>query len=190
MWVNSGVDNPLSTSNDANACGGDTTIGTLSPEYIWCGYNSNNPLAYGSPGGEGNDIPAVEFNVVGGSVPSLYPGDPAQNLGYAIVNTGAAQQVNSVSAAVAYDSSNNEVEAVAGNTGTDVSGCYYYWFQINNSPQSLNYSVAQNSTTVFGTAMQQTVAGDELSIQMLDPVTPTNQDACEGATLALVFTSN
>jgi len=188
VWVNSGVDNPLSTSGDANACGGDTTLGTLSPEYIWCGFNPNNPGAYGSPGGQGADIPAVEFNVVGGNIPALFPGDPAQPVEYAITNTGAAQQVNSVTASVAYDPSNDYVESSAGNTGSDVPGCYVQWFQINNSPQALNYLLPENATTIFGTAMQLTTAGDVLSIQMLNPAV--NQDACEGATLALVFSSN
>lgn len=187
VWVNSAVVNPISTSNDSTFCGGASTAGVLSPEYIWCPATSNNPGAYVNA--QGADIPAVEFNVVGGSVPALFPGDPAQNIGYAITNPGAAQQVNSVSVSVAYDPATNFVEAQAGNTGSDVNGCYVQWFQINNSPQTLNFQLPENSTTVFGTAMQASTAGDELSIQMLNPAA-TDQNKCQGATLALVFSSN
>jgi hypothetical protein len=194
VWVLSGVADPISTSGDANSCGNAVSVpGSFSAEYIWCGFNSNNPGAYGTTNGEGADIPAVEFNVVGGAIPTLFPNDPPQNIGYAITNTGAAQQVNSVSVAVAFDPATNFVESTAGNTATDVAGCYVQWFQINNTPEAVNYQVPQNSTTIFGTAMQATVGvGSELSIQMLNgtPGNPQNQDDCEGHTLALVFTSN
>lgn len=188
VWVLSSVADPIGTSNDANVCGTPSTANVFSPEYVWCGFNSNNPGAYGNPGGEAADIPAVEFNVVGGGVPALFPGDPAQPIEYAITNPGATQQVNSLSVTLRTDTGDGFVETWNGSAWVDVSGCWASWFQINNSPQTLNYTLPQNSTTIFGSAMQNEVAGNVLSIQML-PASQ-SQDACEGATLGLVFSSN
>ncbi len=193
VWVLSPYDNPLAFNNDANSCSGDTTPGAFSPEYVWCGFNANNPGAYGNPGGQGADIPAVEFNVVGGGVPALFPGDPAQPIEYAITNPGAAQQVNSVTATIRTDSGDGYVETWNGANWIDVPGCYAEWFQINNSPQALNDTLTGNSTTIFGSTLQAHVAGNVLSIQMLNGAPgagPQNQNACEGATLGLVFSSN
>ena len=193
VWVTGTNPNPIAFAGDANSCSGTTTSGAFSPEYMWCGFNANNPGAYGNVGGASADIPAVEFNVVGGGIPTLYPSDPPQPIEYAITNPGAAQQVDSVTATIRTDSGNGLVETWNGSAWVDVPGCYAEWFQINNSPQALNYTVPENSTTIFGSAMQTTVAGDVLSIQMLNGAPgagPQNQDACEGATLGLVFSSN
>jgi hypothetical protein len=173
---------------DAGTCSV-PSVGSFTSINVYCGANSNPENAGAYENAQGADIPAVEFNVVGGAVPALYPGDPAQNIGYAITNPGSAQQVNSVSVAIAYDPSNDEVQSTPGDVSTDVAGCYVQWFQVNNSPQTLNYQLPANSTTLFGTTMQASVAGNELSIQM-PANSGTNQDDCENATLALVFTSN
>lgn len=166
-------------------CDVPTVFGTLAAIKVDCGSQApDNTGAYGTSAG--NDIPAVEFNVLGGIVPPLYPGD-TQNIGYAFTNPGHSVHVNSVTVSVPYDPSNGEVETTPGETGTDAPGCYASWYQINNSPQTLNTDVG-TGTTLFGPTEQNTVAGDVISITMLNP--NVNQDACQGVNVPLVFSSN
>jgi hypothetical protein len=155
-----------------------TTDGCAAQEYY----------AYGTPAqvAAGNDdIPAVEVNVVGGSVTGLYPGDPAQPIEYAITNPGTnAVQVQSVTASVDTAGSGDVLTPSA----TDVTNCKAAWYQINNSPQTLGggsgVSVAPG-TTLFTT---NSPIATTLSIQMLNPAVI--QDACEGADVGLSFSSN
>lgn len=169
---------------DAGTCS--TPTETFAPVYVWCGANSNpgNPGAYENSSGA--DIPAVEFNVVGGGLSGLYPGAPAQAVEYAITNPSKSQQVNTVT--VSIPSYEGYVETTAGDTNSAVSGCDVSWFQLNNDPQTLNTALPDNSTTIFDAATQLSTAGNVMSIQMIN--VDSSQDACEGITIPLQFSSN
>ena len=145
-----------------------------------CGpYNADNPGAYGNEAVT-DDIPAVEVNVVGGTVTGLYPGAPAQPLEYAITNPGTGPvQVHTVSSSV--DNNGTDVE----DPGlTAVTGCHSAWYQINGSAQTLDQSVPPGTTLFTTNSATATV----LSIQMLN--VNTSQDSCEGADIGLSFSSN
>ena len=129
-----------------------------------------------------DDIPAVEINVVGGTVTGLYPGAPAQPIEYAITNPGTSPvQVNTVS--VSLDTTGTDVESPAP-ASQDVTGCLASWYQLNNSPQTIGQSIPPG-TTLFTT---NSATATTLSIQMLNP--DIIQNACEGADIGLSFTSN
>lgn len=175
--------------SDSGTCGGNNpTLNTFVPTYIYCGNTPPaNVGAYGDS--TGYDIPSVEFNVVGGVVPPLYPGDNPQNIEYAIANPGlGSSRVSNVTVAVAYDSANGFVQSDPGHAGSDVANCYASWYQVTNSPQAVNTDVAGHSTTMFNAPKQIVAAGNVVTLQMLNP--NQSQDACQGAQLALVFTSN
>jgi len=172
-------------NNDFPAC--DNTAPALSAGVfeslvVNCGpYNSANPGAYGNEVPT-DDIPAVEVNVVGGTVTGLYPGDSAIPVQYAITNSGTSSvQVTTVSVALKTSGSD-----VASPTSADIAGCLSSWYQINSSPQTL--TVGEGSippgTTLFTTS---SAVATTLSIQMLNP--PTSQNACEGASIGLTFAS-
>jgi hypothetical protein len=84
-----GVTNTLSASNDAGSCS-TSTVGVFMATVINCATPGVNYGAYG-PGSNPNnaDIPAVEFNVVGGTTPPLYPDGPSQPVDFAITNAGS-----------------------------------------------------------------------------------------------------
>ena len=121
-------------------------------------------------------IPAVEFNSPGSD--DLYPGGPAQVIDYSLTNLGpSGAQVNQVTISVA--SAGGDVETLPGVPSSAVSGCLASWFTINGSPVSLGVTVNPGQTlNELNTA----------NIQMSDPNVP--QDACEGVTVGLNFSSN
>jgi hypothetical protein len=146
-----------------------------------CGpYNPLNPGAYGTPAevaAGSADIPAVEVNVVGGSTPPLYPGT-TQAFGFAITNPNPGSvYVNDVTITVPSDGSGNVLSNPT-DSGSGVSGCSASWFSINGSPAAIDGNVAT------GTTLYQNAA----SISMSNP--NTSQDACEGASVGLTFTSD
>jgi hypothetical protein len=107
----------------------------------------------------------------------MFPGD-TQNVGFAITNPNAGSvYVTTVTIGVATDPANGFVETIPGNTYSDVSGCYANWFTINGSPVTVDANIS-TGTTQFGAAASITFVNE-----------PWSQDACEGATFALTFTS-
>lgn len=164
--------------SDAGTCGEPgPVVGHFTAVNVWC---SDVPVQnYGAYGNSLNaDIPAVEFNVVGGS-PLLYPGVAAQPLDYAITNTGGPVHVGGVSASVPHDNFGN-IES----SGNPVSGCQASWYQVNGSPQTIG-SVIPGGISFFDEASP---VHSTLSIGMLDSGNP--QDACQGKTVDLSFASN
>jgi hypothetical protein len=147
-----------------------------------CGpWNPADPGAYGNEAVT-DDIPAVEVNVVGGTVTGLYPGDSAQPLQYAITNPGTSPvYVNTVSVSV-------DTNVVTGDVETpgivDVTGCEAIWYPITNSPQTLGLRIPPG-TTLITSATSPTALP---SIHMLD--VNSSQDGCEGADVGLTFSSN
>jgi len=161
-------------ASDAGTCV-DSTPGVFSLSNVWCG---DTPMAnYGAYGSAaGYDIPAVEFIDTASGLAGLYPGGPAQTVDFSVYNPGSTTEVlNSVSIGVAYDSSNSDVESAPGDTSTDVTGCDVSWFSTTGDTWS-GGSIAPG----------QTVDGSG-TISM--PTSGLDQDACQGATLGLVFTA-
>ena len=139
--------------------------------------------AYGLPAQvvAGNaDIPAVEFNVVGGVIPSLYPGGPAQPVDFAITNPNAGNVgVQSVTFMV------SGITGVQMPTEAGQLTCQPSWFTPLVQPTSPTNVEVPPGTTVYSPS------GGSITLEDLLPVgTPAdNQDSCEGATVNLSFSS-
>jgi hypothetical protein len=172
-------------NNDFPTCTNSAALsaGTFQQVAVDCGpYNPLNPGAYGNEA-DTADIPAVEVNVVGGTLTELYPGDAPIPVQYAITNSGTNPvQVSSVSVSI-----NSSGGIVENPSDTPIPLCELSYYQLNGVPQT--FTVAQGSiapgTTIFTT---NSAVATTLSIQMLNPAV--NQDACEGADLGLTFSSN
>jgi hypothetical protein len=169
VWVNTTAGSGI--AGDFPAC---TTPGSGFAEVQTnCGPEApNNPGAYGTNPqvAAGNaDIPAVEFNVVGGVVPSLYPGGPSEPIDFAITNPGNASVFVGHVAIAATDNSRSGV------------GCDTNWYSV--APGSPG--VALNATIPTGTTFY---SPSGASISMTE--TNTNQDACQGANVNLGFTAS
>jgi hypothetical protein len=124
------------------------------------------------------NIPAVELNV---GVGDLYPGGPALPISFSVTNPGSsAVLVSTVSIGIAQDSTlpNPQIESIAGDSGSYVTGCYADWFQINGSPVTVNQTIPAGGTIDWVGAA---------SIQMNNY--DTNQDLCENTAVGLTFTS-
>lgn len=134
---------------------------------------SDNPGAYGTHSQvvHGNaDIPAVEFNVVGGIVPSLYPGGPPQPVDFAITNPGNSSvfvhNVTITAASLSGTGSDNTIEA-----------CSTTMYPITQ-PGTIDASIPTGTTfyTPSGASISMTNDGNI-------------QDNCKGATVNLSFTA-
>jgi hypothetical protein len=114
------------------------------------------------------DIPAVEFNVVGGTVPGLYPGGPPQPINFAITNPGSSSvHVGTVTTSV-----------VSVPAGSGPEACTTAMYLIGTPTVGINANVP-SGTTVY--------AATGTSIKMLDD--NNNQDGCENAVVSLGFVS-
>ena len=130
--------------------------------------------AYGTPAqvaAGSDDIPAVEFNVVGGSALELYPGGPPVPVSFAITNPGSSPVfVNQVTTA--------KVSVTTGLIGGD-EACDISMYTIGTPTVTVGSTVAPG-TTVFdatGTTISMTNDGN-------------NQDNCENQVVTLGFSSN
>lgn len=151
------------------------TGGTFASVNTACG-----PSAAGNPGAYGNnvgptsadaDVPAIEFNVVGGVVPGLTPDDTPYPIDFAITNPGStAVHVNQVVTSISSLS----------NTGNGPSeACAASMYPLTNATDAIGATV-QPGTTLF------TSTGT--TIQMHDD--GNNQDNCQGATVNLAFAAS
>lgn len=129
-----------------------------------------------------NYIPAVQFNVTNSVTPNLYPGGSPQPINFTVDNPGSVSaHLGSVDIAVATNPATLDVESTPGDANSDVPGCKASWFGFNNVPVVENTSIPTGHTNFLsGTT--------GASIYMTE--THTNQDACQGASVGLVFTSN
>jgi hypothetical protein len=168
------TDNGSGWHGDAPNCGTLTT-GIFQSVQTDCGPAVETD-AYGTPAqvAAGNaDIPAVEVNVVGGTTASLWPGE-TQPLGFAITNPNTGDVwITTVTIAPKTNVSGD----VEDQYSDDITGCLATWFTVNGSPVSIAGNVAP------GVTLFQNVA----SITMSNP--NTSQNACEGHTIGLSFTS-
>lgn len=171
VWVN--TTSGAGIAGDFPAC---TTPGTGFAQVTTnCGPSAGtNPGAYGTNAqvaAGSADIPAVEFNVVGGIVTGLTPGGPSQPVDFAITNPGSAGVfVNQVTTAIG---------ALTGTGSGSSEACAASMYGITGSPVTIGATVPPG-TTIYspsGTSISMTDDGN-------------NQDNCEGATVGLNFTAN
>jgi hypothetical protein len=114
------------------------------------------------------DIPAVEFNVVGGIAPALSPGSPADPISYAVTNpTSSTAYLTTVKTAIS-------------GVGNSVGGCEQSWYSLTGATATADQDIAAGQTVFY----QNT--GTEISMPANDI---TDQSACEGQTVTLSFTS-
>jgi hypothetical protein len=109
------------------------------------------------------------------------PGGPGQSVDFSITNgTGSPAYVQYVNVTVATDPGNGEVEAVPGYPSTDISGCYASWFTVVQPSNPFDVTIPANTTYYY-----QPSGG---AVSMINE--PYSQDACQGITLPLTFTSS
>ena len=150
---------------DVGSCSTPTSV--FAAVYVWCGANSNPGNLGAYDNAQGADIPAVEFNVIGGSTPPLYPGGPAEPVNFIVTNSSSGSvTVNQVDTAV----------STISNAGTNnaYGPCTTSMFSV--TPVNIDSSLGSNDS-LTGTAM----------ITMIND--GNNQNNCQGATLGLTFSS-
>jgi hypothetical protein len=165
-----GATNALSASGDAGSCSTSTAAVFMATD-INCATPGGNYGAYGPGSNPTNaDIPAVEFNVVGGTTPPLYPGGPSQPVDFAITNPGSSPAlVTSVTTTV-----------TGVTTGIlPLEPCTTNMYTLGDSPVTLNTNVP-TGTTFFSPS--------GTTISMLND--SNNQDNCENSVVSLSFSSN
>ncbi|MGA2970964.1 MAG: hypothetical protein ABSE75_14305 [Acidimicrobiales bacterium] len=188
----------LNTSDVAPSLGTDTNVGQLdmnsSGAEFYC--NGTDPGTFrldspaqsgpgicsgslggwstnGSSGGTPYYLPAVEFNVSSSSG-DLYPGGPAQPINFSVTNPGTISEgLNGVTIAV---SSVTNQHPTAGD-----AECLTSWYAITQPNPTTGGSVAAGAT------YDENPSGASISLTNI----PTqDQDACQGATVNLTFTSS
>jgi hypothetical protein len=108
---------------------------------------------------------------------TLYPGTGIQGINFTVSNPGAGHEyVNTVTASVAANAGN----ALNASDSTPIPGCLASWYQVNNPTQTVGQDIAGGSSYDF--------TGGSLSVQLTNP--NVSQDACQGKTVKLSFTSN
>jgi hypothetical protein len=187
----------LATESTDVTVGADTNVGTawveghqgdIGPGEVTCSTISDDQFAEVSTSSCGNNgfgstwnIPAVQFNVTNPVAPDLFPGGPAQPINFTVDNLGSGPaHVGSIGIAIASNAT-GLVESTPGDANTAVTGCEAAWFGINSAPVNVNGNVPAGSTDFPSSATGASIFMSE---------TGTNQDACEGAAVGLVFSSN
>jgi hypothetical protein len=157
---------------------GEVTCSTLGSGFAQYSTAAGTNCGFGSTW----NIPAVQFNVTSPVSPDLYPGGAPQPINFTVDNLGSVPaHVGSIGISVAYDPANGYVESTPGDTNTDVVGCNVSWFGFNNVPVVINGNIPVGNTDYLSTSTGASIYMGESG---------TNQDACEGAALGLVFTSS
>lgn len=136
-----------------------------------CGpWNPGNPGAYGNESNTA-DIPAVKVDVVGGTLATLYPGT-SDAVNFAITNPNPSKvYVNQVSSTIA--------GVVGGNDPTTCASNSTSWYKVSPPSVTVGEEVPPGTTVFNATGM---------SLSMVDA--NVSQDACQGSTVNLNFTSN
>lgn len=175
-WATIGNDFPTCTYTNPSF-----TQGVFEQVTTNCGpYSPSNPGAYGTPpqvNAGSDDIPAVEFNVVGGTTPPLYPGGPSEPVDFAIINPGSGSaHVDQVTTTLGTPS-----------TGTipGISSCTSSWYSLaggsgGTGVVNVDQNVAPGTTLFVPSGVSISMPTDNAD----------NQDNCEGQTLPLNFSSN
>jgi hypothetical protein len=181
VWLNttfSTIGNDFPTCTYTNPS---FTTGSFEQVTTNCGpYSPVNPGAYGTPSqvnAGSDDIPAVEFNVVGGTTPPLFPGGPSEPVDFAIINPGSSSAfVNQVTTTLGTPTS--------GSIGGDPT-CTKSWYSLaggsgGTGVVNVNKNVAPGTTLFVPSGVAISMPTDNVD----------NQDNCEGQTLPLNFSSN
>jgi hypothetical protein len=130
-------------------------------------------------GGAPYYLPAVQFNAVSPTTGLLYPGGPAQPINFSVTANTADSYVNMVTVSIPSVSlGGNTVVTSDGTTG--IPGCLLTWFTLSGNPATVHHEVD------LGTPYNDTSTG--MTIQLMNY--PTDQSACENASVYLAFTSN
>lgn len=166
------LDDATPPSDEFPACASPLPTTGFEQVDVDCGpWNPSNPGAYGNAGALSDDIPAVEFNVVGGTTGLLYPGGPSAPINFAITNPGSSTvHVGTVSTSL--------VSVTSDGIGGDPT-CTTGMYSIANSPVGPIGNVVPGTTVFDATG---------ITISMID--NNANQDNCEGAVVTLSFSSN
>jgi hypothetical protein len=141
--------------------------------------NSNNPTG---ACGAAPYIPAVEFDSAGYS--DLFPGGPSQTINFSVTNPGSGPTtVANVTITVASDPTAGpnvgDVEAIPGDPASDIAGCLATWFTVTPASVPVNQTLSPGQTIDWNGGA---------SISMSNPAT--DQDACQGASIGLSFSSD
>jgi len=175
--------------NGYNASGNDvgpgevtcSTVNSTFSQYSTADGTNASLVSAGNPTGacgEAPYIPAVEFD--SGGYSDLFPAGPSQPINFSITNPGSiSTTVSDVTIAVATDSGNGFVEAIPGDTASDISGCEAAWFTVSPASVPVNQTLSPGQTIDWNGAA---------SISMSNP--DADQDACQGASIGLTFTSD
>jgi hypothetical protein len=156
-----GATNALSASSDAGSCATSTASVFMATD-INCATPGGNYGAYGPGSNPANaDIPAVEFNVVGGS-PVLYPGSSAP-VDLAITNPGASSAyVGTVTAVIS--------SVTSGSVTPAESACSTGEYSLSPATDVINDYVAPGTTFFVPSG---------ITITMINESYP--QDNCQGS---------
>ena len=175
MWLT--TTSGAGIAGDFPAC---TTPGTgFAQVNTACGSSApGNPGAYGNGVGLTSadaDVPAVEFNVLGGGISALSPGVLDQPVEFAITNPGPSTvHVSTIGTSI------SSVSGAGTTSGIEACTATSPFFHIDGSPATVNLTVPAGTTLV--------APPSGTRISMLDD--GNNQDNCEGATINLAFSSN
>jgi len=162
-------------NNDFPACMTGLSAGVFEKLVTDCGL-SQEFNAYGTPAqvlAGSDDIPAVEFNVVGGSALELYPGGPPVPVSFAITNPGSSPVfVNQVTTSA--------VSVTTGSIPLPVEACNISMYSIGGvNPATIGGTVAPGTTVYDATGTTISMTDDHA-----------NQDNCENQVVTLGFSSN
>lgn len=179
--------------------GGDFPSCTVPTGNTWqqvpvnCGPSApGNPGAYGNFGGvtTNADIPAVEFNVMGGVASPLYPGAPGQPVDLAITNPGGGS--------VHIDTLTFQIGNGAGGSATNKGSCNTdivnagapWWYQLTPNTDGAGLIEADtNGGSGWNVPPGTTIVSPTgVSIKMID--SGTSQDHCQNALVHLKFTAS
>ncbi len=146
--------------------------------------------ADGSGTGSGSVGTSTAFTITGDvNSGSVTPGGDTMGLGFTVANPGSGNQyVSYVYASVSVDNTTlghiGEVESIPGDTSSDVSGCMASWFSIDgtstgNGTAYVNQTLAPSGST-----------DDTSSLTLVMNESESNQDACQGATVGIDYTTS
>jgi hypothetical protein len=137
-------------------------------------------------GGSHGSVPisiTQDANGTGNPAVALLPDGPSQPLSFTLTNPGSGSEyVNTVSIAVATNTSTGDIESVSGDVSTDVSGCLAAWYTVSGSPVTVQKAIPANGS------LDVTAQTSGASVRMID--SHTNQDACQTHTVGIAYTSD
>lgn len=158
------------------------------------------PSAGGNPGAYGNtnpptgnaDIPAVEFNVLGGVAAPLYPGAPGQPVDFAVTNPGGGSVHISTLTIKIGDGTHTNTSTAWGPCNTDNVGppTQLAWFQLTPYTDTAGLQEALTNGGSGWTIPPGTTYFSPTGVSVLMIESNTNQDNCENVSVNLGFSAS